>query len=513
MLSSYPKTTLPQLTELIDGLPNISGWEEEVRSVVQNDEPVFLPITNIRLEDVTAAFAIALHMHQPTIPAGSNGELISNLQYMFEHQWEGDNHNAGPFAYCYSRMGDFIPELVANGCNPRVMLDYSGNLLWGLRQMGRENVLENLKRITCDPTYQPYVEWLGTMWSHSVVPSTPIPDIKLHIRAWQHHFAAIFGWEALARVKGFSPPEMALPNHPDTLFEFVKALKECGYRWLLVQEHSVETLTGQSLQNKHLPHRLVARNSYGETLSITALIKTQGSDTKLVAQMQPYYEAKTLSRQQLGNMLVPPIVSQIGDGENGGVMMNEFPNGFKQAWYEMAHQGGGKSGIVGMNGTEYLELIEAAGCKPEDYPTCQAIGQHHIWERVSPESSTPELLANAINELKQTNPNFHMEGASWTNHLSWVNGYENVLTPMNQLSAFFHKKIDPLLQADSAHNEVSLSSNSSGENLTKQSRYREALMNNLLLQTSCFRYWGQGAWTDYAREIYRRGETQLQANF
>jgi hypothetical protein len=29
---------------------------------------------------------------------------------------------------------------------------------------------------------------------------------------------------------------------------------------------------------------------------------------------------------------------------------------------------------------------------------------------------------------------------------------------------------------------------------------------NLLLQTSCFRYWGQGAWTDYARELYRRGE-------
>ena len=28
----------------------------------------------------------------------------------------------------------------------------------------------------------------------------------------------------------------------------------------------------------------------------------------------------------------------------------------------------------------------------------------------------------------------------------------------------------------------------------------------LLLQTSCFRYWGQGVWTDYAREIYQRGE-------
>jgi hypothetical protein len=502
MMTSSIQTSLPPLTESIDGLPNISGWEKDVHSVVNRNEPIFLPDTNLRLENITATFAIALHMHQPTIPAGANGELISNLQYMFEHQWEGDNHNAGPFSYCYKRMGDFIPELVAKGCNPRVMLDYSGNLLWGLKKMGRGDVIDNLKRITCDPTYYPYVEWLGTMWSHAVVPSTPIPDIKLHIQAWQHYFAAVFGWEALARVKGFSPPEMALPNHPDTLYEFVKALKESGYRWLMVQEHSVETLTGESLSYKHIPHRLVARNSQGETLSITALIKTQGSDTKLVAQMQPYYEAKTLSKQQIGSVSIPPIVTQIGDGENGGVMMNEFPNAFMQAWHEMQHHSGGKTGVVGINGTEYLELIEAAGCQSEDYPACQPIGQHQIWQRVSPENCTPESVAHAIEELKQENPNFHIDGASWTNHISWVKGYENVLTPMNQFSAFFHQKIDPLMQAESDDN-----------GFTQQPRYREALMNNLLLQTSCFRYWGQGAWTDYAREIFRRGEAQLQSNF
>jgi len=479
-----PTTSLTTLPEIIDGLPNISGWETEVLDVVNRDAPVFLPTTNLRLEDITATFAIALHMHQPTIPAGHDGGFISNLQHMFEHPNVGDNHNAAPFAYCYSRMGDFIPELVSQGCNPRIMLDYSGNLLWGLRQMGREDILNNLKRITCDRTYQPYVEWLGTMWSHAVVPSTPIPDIKLHILGWQHHFAAIFGWEALARVKGFSPPEMHLPNHPDTLFEFVKALKECGYRWLLVQEHSVETLDGQSLAYKHLPHRLVARNSQGETISITALIKTQGSDTKLVAQMQPYYEAKTLSKQQLGSVNVPPIVSQIGDGENGGVMMNEFPSAFKQAWHQI-----GKTDVVGVTGTEYLELIEAAGCKIEDYPTCQPVGQHQIWQRVSSENIQPGEVEKAIQEIKQINSNFHMDGASWTNHISWVNGYENVLSPMNQLSSLFHQKVD--------------------SSLTRDSHYRNALLHNLLLQTSCFRYWGQGAWTDYAREIYQRGEKLL----
>ncbi|QLE56312.1 glycosyl hydrolase family 57 [Nostoc sp. TCL26-01] len=491
---SLVDTTPP---EIIDGLPNISGWEAEVLTVVNRDAPVFLPSTNLKLEDVNAAFAIALHMHQPTIPAGDSGELISNLQYMFAHPHDGDNHNAGTFAYCYSRMGDFIPELVSQGCNPRVMLDYSGNLLWGLRQMGRNDVLDNLKRITCNPTYQPYVEWLGTMWGHAVVPSTPIPDIKLHILAWQQYFAAIFGWEALARVKGFSPPEMHLPNHPDTLFAFIKALKECGYRWLLVQEHTVETIDGKSLSDKHLPHRLIARNSQGETISITALIKTQGSDTKLVGQMQPYYEAKTLSKRNLGNISIPPIVSQIGDGENGGVMMNEFPSAFKQAWWDMVNHGGKKSGTVGVCGTEYLELIAAAGCQSEDFPTCQPVGQHLIWEKVSPDNCQPEAVENAIQELKQINPNFHLDGASWTNHISWVKGYDNVLNPMYELSSLFHQKFDELLLTNSA------------ASITKQADYRQALLHNLLLQTSCFRYWGQGAWTDYAREIYQRGKNVL----
>jgi hypothetical protein len=489
--------SLSTLPDVMDGLPTLCGWESGIQAIIQSDQPIWLPHTNLQLQDISAGFAIALHMHQPTIPAGSQGELICNLQHMFEHPNDGDNHNAGVFAWCYSRMADFIPELVSQGCNPRVMLDYSGNLLWGLRQMGRTDILENLKRITCDRAYQPYVEWLGTMWSHAVVPSTPIPDLKLHIRAWQHHFAALFGEEALARVKGFSPPEMHLPNHPDTLYQFITALKDCGYRWLLVQEHTVETLTGHPLGFKHVPHRLVARNSSGESVSITVLIKTQGSDTKLVGQMQPYYEAKTLSPVTLGGVLVPPLVTQISDGENGGVMMNEFPPAFQQAWYEMRSQH--SSGTVGFTGSEYLELIEAAGCRPEDYPSCQAIGQHRIWQRVDPEASSPDAVAAAIQAIQQENPNFQMDGASWTNDLSWVRGYENVLTPMNQLSAQFHQVVDPLVQTDPA--------------LTQQQRYRNALLHNLLLQTSCFRYWGQGAWTAYAQEIARRGATILQSDF
>ncbi|BAU04259.1 glycosyl hydrolase family 57 [Fischerella sp. NIES-3754] len=498
MTATAQSFNLPALTELRSGLPNICGWEAAIQSIVKQEEPVYLNTTNLKLENITAGFACALHMHQPSIPAGINGEIISNIQYMFEHPYDGDNHNAGAFAWCYSRMGEFIPQLISQGCNPRIMLDYSGNLLWGLRQMGRDDIFNNLKRITSDPQYQPYVEWLGTMWSHAVVPSTPIPDIKLHIQAWQHQFAAIFGYDALKRVKGFSPPEMHLPNHPDTLFEYIKALKECGYRWLMVQEHSLERLDGSGLkhEDKYIPNRLLARNSHGETISITALIKTQGSDTKLVAQMQPYFEAKGKNKQQIGNVTVPSLVTQIADGENGGVMMNEYPRDFFRVYHEIRDAGNNYAGVVALNGTEYLELIAAAGVNCGDYPTCQAVHQHKIWQRVDPDNATPEAVEKVIAELKATDHQFHMDGASWTNNLSWVEGYENVLDPMKKLSVMFHEKYDSLVQQDPL--------------VTQRPDYQEALLYNLLLQTSCFRYWGQGTWTDYAREIYRRGEAMLK---
>jgi hypothetical protein len=461
----------------LNELPPIAGQESSIAAIMRDRAPLY----PARSTSPQAAFACALHMHQPTVPAGSNGRLISHLQYMFEHGGEGDNHNASVFAWCYERMGDFIPELVAAGCEPRIMLDYSGNLLWGLQQMGRSDILAKLKRLAAD--YPTQVEWLGTMWSHAVAPSTPIPDLKLQIQAWQHQFMAIFGPEALSRVRGFSPPEMHLPNHPDTLYEYIKALK--------VQEHSIETLDGQGLpqDQKYVPNQLIARNSQDQTISIPILIKTQGSDTKLVAQMQPYHEAKSKGPQTIAGITIPSLVSQIADGENGGVMMNEFPRDFPPVWHQIRESG---SGVIGLNGTEYLEQVAAAGLKPTDYPAVQAVQQHRIWQRV--DRVTPETVAAAIADLKATE-NFAMEGASWTNDLSWVSGYENVLEPMNQLSAQFHQRFDAQVAADPT--------------ITARSDYQQALLYNLLLQTSCFRYWGQGQWTDYAQALYRAGVAAL----
>jgi hypothetical protein len=475
---------MADIPEYIDGVPNICG-QEDVIAQAQADGPVFLGESKIDFKSIKSAFAVALHMQQPLIPAGGDdlqtAALISNLKHMMDNQHTGDNHNAPVFHWCYKRIGEFVPQLVDEGFEPRVMLDYAGCLLHGLRDMGLHDVIESLQRVTCEPRYRHCVEWLGCPWSHAVAPSTPVQDYRLQVSAWRHHFASIFGVEALRRVKGFSPAEMALPNHPDVFYEFVKSLKDNGYTWVLVQEHTIELAdTGYGIEQRHIPHKLVAKNSKGESISITAIIKTQGSDTKLVAQMQPYYEAKSMSRWELAGKQIPPLVAQIGDGENGGVMMNEFPGMFQQAMREST-----RTDTPAMNASEYLEHLEQMGITEDDFPVAQPSMQKRIWDRFEA-AAGPEKLQEVIEELKNENDGFHMDGGSWTNDLSWVNGYENVLGPMDKVSAAFAEKY---IQTNTP---------------TSDPQFRKALYYLLVSQTSCYRYWGQGAWTDYAREICRR---------
>jgi hypothetical protein len=484
------------LPEQIAGLPNISGHESiiEDRLAAAADRPLHGEASNIEPGPVRAACAIALHMHQPLIPGGGEelrtAEIISNLQYMMEHPDIGDNHNAPAFHWCYKRIGDLVPQLAAEGKNPRVMLEYSGTLLYGLRKMGLDDVFQSLRRVTSDPAHWTHVEWLGAPWGHAVAPSTPVQDYRRHVQAFRQHFAGIFGLEAVERVRGFSPSEMALPNHPDVAYEFVRTLVDCGYTWVLVQEHSVEQPeNGRHPERPHLPHLLRCSNSRGETAEIVAIVKTQGSDTKLVGQMQPWYEARGLSRQELGGRGVPPLVTQIADGENGGVMMNEFPPKYQEVVREASW-----ADVPLMNVSEYLDHLSAAGIARGDLPVLQPLFQRRIWERMQPGDGA-ERLEKVIEELRKEDGRFHMEGGSWTNNLSWVQGYDDVLSAMERSSAHFEEVV--------GRHGVR----------TDDPRYRNALFHLLCSQTSCYRYWGQGQWTDYGLEICRRTEEILSHDF
>jgi hypothetical protein len=475
-----------ELPEYVDSLPNLCGWEQTVEAAIRTGgrQPVFLGPRSVDIAGIDSAFAVALHMHQPLIPAGGpdlpTAATISNLQWMLEHPDLGDNHTAPVFQWCYQRMGELIPQLLAEGGQPRIMLEYSGTLLHGLRRAGLDDVLDALRPLACDPDVRHNVECLGCPWGHAVAPSTPVQDYRLHVRAWQHHFAAIFGLEALGRVRGFSPAEMALPNHPDVAYAFVKTLNDCVYRWLLVQEHTVELSDGRPLERPHLPHRLVCTSSGGETAEMVAVVKTQGSDTKLVGQLQPYYQAKGLSGWELAGRRVPPLVTQIADGENGGVMMNEFP----PKYLEVVRACSGSRTPM-MNITEYLEQLFSAGVQPADLPVIQPLFQHRIWQQLAP-GDGPGRLAEVIEQLRREDSRFHVDGGSWTNDRSWVRGYDQVLIPMEQASALFHDRV------------------LAREIPSDDPRYRKALFHLLAAETSCFRYWGEGIWTDYGAELARR---------
>src|SRR5262245_6077038 len=109
------------LSEYVDGLPNICGSESLIEAAVHENRSreVFRPESRIDFGGINSAFAIALHMHQPLIPAGganlTTAEMISNLKYMMDNQGIGDNHNAPVFHWCYKRMGEFVPQLVDEG--------------------------------------------------------------------------------------------------------------------------------------------------------------------------------------------------------------------------------------------------------------------------------------------------------------------------------------------------------------------------------------------------------------
>ena len=69
-----------------------------------------------------AGFGIALHMHQPLIPAGDRdletAPVISNLELMLGSSRSEDAYNAQKFLECYRRLATILPGLLERGAAP-----------------------------------------------------------------------------------------------------------------------------------------------------------------------------------------------------------------------------------------------------------------------------------------------------------------------------------------------------------------------------------------------------------
>ena len=149
---------------------------------------------------------------------------------------------------------------------------------------------------------------------------------------------------------------------------------------------------------------------------------------------------------------------------------------------------------MGKKQSAFEEASSAFRFQEDDFPPLQPLFQKQIWNRF-PVGSGPEKLAKVIALLKKEDHRFHMEGGSWTSDISWVRGYDHLLGPMEKVSQQFYEKV--------------LSQNIP----THEPRYRNALFHLLCSQTSCYRYWGSGIWTDYGRELCRRLDAILTHDF
>ena len=78
-----------------------------------------------------------------------------------------------------------------------------------------------------------------------------------------------------------------------------------------------------------------------------------------------------------------------------------------------------------------------------------------------------------------------MEGGSWTNNISWVRGYDAARPDGTGQLAVLREGAQAAACRDAEPGSATRSSTCSQ-------------------QTSCYRYWGQGIWTDYGAELARR---------
>ena len=85
-------------------------------------------------------------------------------------------------------------------------------------------------------------------------------------------------------------------------------------------------------------------------------------------------------------------------------------------------------------------LRAKSGIEDGDLPVLQPALQHRVWERFQP-GEGPGRLAAVIGELSAEDGRFSVDGCSWTNDVSWVRGYQNVLAPMQRASTLFSEHL------------------------------------------------------------------------
>ena len=243
--------------------------------------------------------------------------------------------------------------------------------------------------------------------------------------------------------------------------------------------------TARAPQRPHLPHRLVCRKlARRDAPASSRIVKTQGSDTKLVAQMQPYYEAQGPGpRRARPAQSVPPLVTQIADGENGGVMMNEFPSKYLEVVRECSRLG---HAAAERHASTSSTCSRSASARATCRPSSRCIQQPHLGAHAARATGPSGWPTSSTSCGARTTASTWRAAAGPTTSPGCA-ATTNVLGPM--------ERGERALPRAGARAPASP---------TGEPRYRNALFHLLASQTSCYRYWGEGELDRLRRELARR---------
>lgn len=442
----------------------------------------------------SGAVGVLLHFHQP--PLRIEGRWMNNIRKMWRHPaGDADRWNIACYIGSYRALPLSVNRLGDAGLAPRVMADYSGVLLHGLceaeemglfGEMAAEKPGSNAGPVVAElraAARREHLDCLATGFYHPLFhpAATPRADWDLHLDEYLRLHRAVLGDPATARLRGFWPPEMAVPGDPADLYDLIEALSRRGLRWIALpsvpgrdHENGKAILPAEGdrmgfYETFYSPHVIAGRKDGRENRMVALIRDPRAEPNKGVdlggraAQIAGEYKNEMRSRGK--DAWFPPLALVAGDGENGSEMMQG--NFFHQRFDPFVGSRPEAGPFPLVTGTAYLEgiLTEAFGS-----PDWDRAGEVFSEVRLQPEGySWSGVLGNI-----------------WLSHSRKLDLYKAIF----ELSDRFHA-VDPT-RADPA-------------------QYDAAKHAVLRTQTSCYTWWDSEFWLDQgwaaiedAREAVRR---------
>ena len=444
----------------------------------------------------TGAVGVLLHFHQPPLKIG--GEWMNNIRKMWQHPVDdADRWNIACYIGSYRALPLSVNLLCDAGLNPYVMADYSGVLLHGLSEAEGMGLFSEMAAEKSGSEAGPVIaelqaasehhprnlDLLATGFYHPLFhpKATPPADWEFHLDEYFRLHRALLGEEATSRLRGFWPPEMAIPGDPADLYDLIEILLKKGIRWMALptvphrdrdNELALAPAEGKTMgfyERFYSPHVLVGRKNGRENRIIGLPRDPHAEPNKGVdlggraAQVAGVYVDEV--RRAGRDPWFPPLALVAGDGENGSEMMQG--NFFRQRFdpFVASHPETGHYPLV--TGTDYLEsiLTEAFG-----KPDWDRAGEIFSEVRIQPEGySWSGVLGNI-----------------WLSHPGKLDLYKAIFALSDQFHQISAGSVDP-------------------------AAYEAAKHAVLRTQTSCYTWWESDFWLNQgwaaiedAREAVRR---------